>query len=348
MEVCEVHGIELDKDSWICAVCNIDRCKECEYIDCIVDGRKKDYGCSFNCKFCQGRAGLDHLLKCGICGAEGCSNCLQFSSLDLQYVCPDCGSICSVCGKAAGNFHLNKCDMCPINVCSDCGIRICQFCGKHVCHQHSFKCYQCGKWTCKECMGGIEVIGCEKLCKECAYSCPNCGSVVNKEGARICEKCKVNICEKCGRECEICGRSFCKIHIFRCNICNGYVCEFHSDICPACGGHSCNNHFFKCEMCEIGYCEKCRPHKQENLCNLCDNLIPLKEEKARKFLKVLMNEEAGLRGLVNWDYSVGREIYIFYGKSVFSNYLVVGDKKTGKVLKINRIGLMDKVKKMFS
>lgn len=101
-------------------------------------------------------------------------------------------------------------------------------------------------------------------------------------------------------------------------------------------------------MCGIGYCNKCRPYENENICNLCDSLSPLKTSEAKEFLERLKEADITLRGLGNWSYSKGREVFIFYGKGMLANYIIVADKKTGKILKSTKIGLMDKMKKMFS
>ncbi len=349
MEICKIHKIPIDQDGWICPVCNVDRCRECDYINCPVDGRKKDFECSFSCRFCDSRVGLDHLVKCGLCGKEGCSDCIQYSRQDKIPICPDCGSVCSLCGKMTSSQHLEKCDLCPMSVCSECGIKECYKCGKKACHQHSFQCIQCGKWTCKECMGGTVAETGEKICGECAYKCPSCKRTVSGEGKRICDTCAQQLCEHCARECVICGKNFCKTHVHRCNICNEYVCAENGDLCPACGGYSCNTHFFKCGMCGIGYCEKCRPHKEDNLCNLCDNIVPLKNKgKAREFLNDLMKTERKLAGMSNWEYSEGKEIYIFYGKTMLTNFIIVADKKTKKPLNIIKVGITEKIRKMFS
>lgn len=76
--------------------------------------------------------------------------------------------------------------------------------------------------------------------------------------------------------------------------------------------------------------------------------MKLEDGDAKKFLERLQEKEDKISGLSNWEYSVGREIYIFYGKSLFSNYLVVADRKSGNILKTQRVGVMDKLRKMFS
>jgi len=348
VEICEIHGIPFDKDAWICPVCGKDRCRECDYVNCVVDSRKKDYECSFKCEFCNGIAGLDHKQQCAVCGAIGCSNCIGVCNIDGVYICPDCGSICSQCGKRYTNKYLEKCELCPALMCSICSLKECHICGKRVCQQHSFKCVQCGKYTCNDCMGGLDEIGGGKVCRECTYICPTCASVLSIDSALECKACGAKICRKCARVCEICGKSFCREHIDKCTICDRYICGAYSDVCPACGGYSCNKHFFKCELCGVGYCEKCRAHEGENLCNLCDHLNPLIEGNERDFLDKLKEKEPLLQKLSGWEFAKGREVYVFYGKSIINNYIIVADRKSESALTINKVGIMDKIKRIFS
>lgn len=346
MQICSIHNIKCDIDGWMCPVCGNERCSQCEYLNCVVDGIKKDYDCCFSCPFCDGFAGKDHLVKCSCCGAEGCSVCVRTASVNRNSICPDCGSICSICQKTYLKEWLTKCDLCPSYVCSLCEIVKCEHCGKTGCHQHSFQCVHCGKFFCAQCLGGIDTGSNSKLCVECSHTCSNCGSISGINTTTKCKHCEKEICRKCAIECTHCGSKLCKTHAHRCSICGNYRCENHSDLCPACGGYSCHSHFFKCGMCDVGYCQKCRVDPDQFLCNLCDNLITLDKGKIQETHKEVIDKNPSFAGFSKWEYSEGREIYIFYGKSLMSNCLLTVDKNSKKVLSSKKIGILSKLKKM--
>lgn len=348
MAVCKIHGLEFDKSSWVCPVCDSDRCSRCEYIICGVDGRKKDRACSFNCKFCQSRVGNDHQVICDSCGAKGCRECIRTGAIEGKKLCPDCGMICSECKKTYSREYLSRCSACPAQICSICGIRTCSRCAAQVCHQHSFKCADCGEFYCKECLGGIDSSGEAMFCQECAYVCPTCHTTLSKKNARTCEECGAQMCINCVRTCVKCRKTYCKKHISRCSICKENVCNEHTDICPACGGHTCKVHFFTCRICGVSYCERCRPQKSKLICNLCDNIKPLKEKHAQKFLEKLKEKTETLKGFSDWEYSEGRKVYLFYGKSLLGSVVAVADKTSRELLKVNKLSPLDKIRAFFS
>lgn len=67
-----------------------------------------------------------------------------------------------------------------------------------------------------------------------------------------------------------------------------------------------------------------------------------------EFLNELIKTERKLAGMSNWEYSEGKEIYIFYGKTMLTNFIIVADKKTKKPLNIIKVGIAEKIRKMFS
>jgi len=98
----------------------------------------------------------------------------------------------------------------------------------------------------------------------------------------------------------------------------------------------------------VEYCSRCRPREAEYLCNLCANVKPLSSGKAREFLQGLPENDVKIKGLSNWEFSEGRDIYIFYGKSAISNLVIAARKATGRVVKTNKVGFMEKLKRFFT
>ncbi len=345
--LCDIHGLECEKDGWVCPVCDEDRCSRCEYFECAIDGRKKDPQCTFTCQFCYRRVGIDHQVTCDVCGAVGCSECIKRDAIEGVRVCPDCGGMCSVCGKTYQNKHLQSCQMCPSRVCSICGIRECKDCGAKVCHQHSFKCGECGEYFCKNCLGGTDDTG-KMYCKTCIYHCPQCGTYTSKGNARVCKKGGEEICTHCARVCIKCGDTFCKSHISRCGVCKEYVCEEDSQVCPSCGERVCKDHIFKCDVCGMEYCENCRVTKTKMVCNLCDSAKPIKGKKTMQALETLKSKRKEYTKYSNWNYAEGRSIYIFYGKSLLEDVLVVLNKEDNIIVRSKKFGLVEKIQGIFN
>ncbi|MFP4497769.1 MAG: hypothetical protein ACLFQV_06110 [Vulcanimicrobiota bacterium] len=346
VQVCEKHGISCEEEGWICPVCNKERCPECEFFACTLDGRQKDPDCTFNCQFCQARTGKDHLVKCSICGNEGCKNCVVQSD-DQNQLCPECGKICSECGRAFPQTEVTRCEMCPQQVCSHCGIKVCENCNKKACGQHSFICVSCEKVFCKDCLGGLDSSNDDMLCKKCALKCKVCGKTTSEKFSYPLEG--ETICRNCAIKCETCGNILNKKETIHCKTCRKDVCREHTSECRFCGDNSCKEHFNNCQSCEIDYCRSCSSDSEngDTLCKYCNSLEPLKKNKKITFLEKLKKEDPKLADKMNWKYSESRNMGVLYGESKFGDAIFVFNKKGDELIKKRKIGIMEKIKKNF-
>ncbi len=349
MGLCEEHGAVCADEIWTCPVCRQDRCGSCDYIECCVDGVRKDPDCTFSCQFCLSRAGLDKKVQCRKCRQEGCSQCLQTCSDCGELICPDCGSICSSCGNTFCRDKLDDCAMCPGHVCKNCGIRECDSCGKKSCHQHSFFCSRCQGVFCNDCMGGQDASSGGILCRDCLHTCPGCGKTVNPDTAGKCATCGLDICGACGGTCHICNTRQCPAHTSRCLPCDRELCPEHSGFCYGCGDTLCQRHLSPCPVCGVLYCNACRPSKKPGeICSFCSEPSPVKNARERKALEVMLKEKPQLLGVSAWEYSRSKEIFIFYGRDLLTEHTLAVKIDSGQVINHVRRGLMDRIAGFFN
>jgi hypothetical protein len=338
---CRIHRIECGRDGWFCPICDEDRCRECEYHICAVDGRKKDVQCTFKCRFCNKFAGVDHRLHCQKCETEGCSNCIR-KSFDEKKLCPDCSFTCIVCGNVYQTTKHLKCEICHSYICPLCDLVRCPTCQKMVCDHDTYQCSDCGKTYCNNCVGGHTTDNNRILCRECVNTCSVCEKVIGKSAAVVTTTGEI-ACRRCVRKCDRCRKDYRVDSLVRCTISRENVCHHHTYRCPACGNHVCKEHTSVCSLCETRYCSKCMPDNKEDICMLCRNLKLLKSGPALEFVEKHLSVLWKL-GSMGTTYSEGSKIYIFSFNDRGVTTLVTVDKEYNKVIKTKKFDFFSRLK----
>lgn len=342
--------MKIDNEDWICPVCGEKRSADLiDYIECVVDGEKKDFDCSEKCPFCEGRAGKDKMAVCSRCGKKACMNCMYIVNpehkgkhIEQEFVCQDCGVQCNSCKKIVDYTGLTKCELCSSVVCGECGIRVCSKCGKSVCNEHSFICSGCGDVFCTVCMGGSSKDSGEIICSACATVCSVCGKTITVNENRKCEKCGGYLCSDCISECEECGQTVCSKHLVKCRICGKEKCVEHTRVCPSCGEYVCGEHFMECSLCGMEYCASCAGSVKKG-CRICSEQKIVKGELEKEMLTLIGEKQPETLKIKKWSYGEGADVFVFKGEGFLWAISVAVEKGSRKILKSKKAGFMRKI-----
>ena len=270
------NKIENNLDNKINKMFSLKYCKECEKVDYFYGFIKCTICNAENCKQC--------IVLCLSCKHLLCKSCCNCSKCNKSY-CVNCRILCTECNKKYCKNCLTNCSSCNKQLCLYC-IRQCSNCKANNCDINCSKtCYICSKNVCNKCLQISNILNCSicnnNICNDCSIKCVSCNQISCKNCIKECYKCKSRICSKCYNECAQCMNKYCikcleNYEKKNCTLCEKIVCiDCINQLsnCFLCSKYICKNCSSKC-LCGDIYCNLCSLECEKcsrKCCNKCSS-----------------------------------------------------------------------------